>query len=229
MPLDNALDTALRGASVTVANLVEIVLPGRTIRVVDGAAQLLFNGNTFTGEDAVYGTLGGIDPVTEQVGTEAPATRFTFLPSDVSALAALTNPANQGSPVNMWFCAINPETGLIIGAPELLFVGEIDTADVEISGEATLITFDVSSAWDRLFEAGEGYRWNDKFWQTIYPGELGFQYVTEIQRDLPWGYDAPRPQVVTDTVGGSTGPGSSPGGYGGGGGGGGAGGMGDVV
>ncbi|WP_309091709.1 hypothetical protein [Phenylobacterium sp.] len=202
MSLDASLDAALRGAAPLVCVLLKIELPGHTILLVDGVGEVTYDGETYTGEDEVYGVLDSVEGITEQVGTEAPTVRFTFLPATLSALADITDPANQGSRVYVRFGAIDPATGLLIGEPELLFLGELDTAEVEAGEASTVIAFDVVSAWERLFEANEGRRLNDKYWQSLYSGARGMQYVTEIQRDLPWGYDAPRPRVVSDTVGG---------------------------
>lgn len=210
MALDATLDTALRGAAPLVVHLVKIALPGGTIRVLDGVGTLVFSGETYTGEDAVFGVLDGLEAIGEQVGTEAPAMRLTFLPSSLSALSQLTAPANQGSAVSVWFGAVDPATGLLMGTPEALFVGELDTADVEVSTTRTVISFNVASAWERLFAVNEGHRLNNAFVQSVYPGALGASFVVEIQRDLPWGYDAPRPAVVADLNGGSTVRGGSP-------------------
>ena len=224
MALDSTLDTALRGAAPLVVHLVKIALPGGTIRVLDGAGTLTFNAETYTGEDAVFGVLDGLEAIGEQVGTEAPAMRLTFLPASLSALSQLTTPVNQGSPVSIWFGAVDPATGLLLGTPETLFVGELDTADVEVSTSRTVISFNVASAWERLFAVNEGHRLNNAFIQSLYTGALGASFVVAVQRELPWGYDAPRPGVVADLNGGSTVRGGSPvvggGGFGGGGGGG---------
>lgn len=210
MALDASLDAALKGAAPLVCLLLKIELPDHTIRLVDGSGEVNFDGEAYTGEDDIYGVLDGVEGITEQVGTEAPTVRFTFLPTSLQALADITHPANQGAPVYVWFGVVG-DNGLIVGEPELLFLGELDTAEVEAGETSTVIAFDVVSAWERLFEANEGRRLNDKYWQTLYPGARGLQYVTEIQRDLPWGYDAPRPRVVSDTVGGVPGrPGGSP-------------------
>lgn len=212
MALDTSLEAALQGAAPLVCVLLKIELPEHTITLVDGVGEVEYDSETYTGEDAVYGVLDSVESITEQVGTEAPTVRFTFLPASLDALADITNPANQGSPIYIWFGAVDEATGLLIGEPELLFNGELDTAEVEAGPESTVIAFDAVSAWERLFEANEGHRLNHQFWQSVYPGALGLQYVTEIQRDLPWGYDAPRPRVVSNVVGGGTGGGSPIGG-----------------
>jgi hypothetical protein len=221
MALDASLDTALKGAAPLVCFILKIELPDHTIRLIDGAGTVVFNAETYTGEDSVYGVLNGIETLSEEVGTEAPMVVLTFLPKTLAAMAAITAPANQGSPVSLWFGSVSQATGALIGEPELMFLGELDTADVEVGQSATVINFNVGSAWERLFDANEGHRLNNAFIQSVYPGALGASFVISIQRDLPWGYDAPRPSVVSDVIGGQPGRGGSPigGGTGGGGGG----------
>ncbi len=215
MALEASMNAALKGAAPLVCCLLEIVLPEAAIRIVDGAGAVAFDGHVYTGEDPVYGTLKAVEAFSEQVGIEAPRVRFGFLPKSLAALAEISAPIVQGSPVSLWFAAVDPETGLIIGVPELLFTGEVDTADPDFSQGETLLTIDVASAWERLFDGNEGARLNNAFHQSIWPGEKGFEFVTQLQRQEPWGYDAPRPNVVSDVNGGRPG-----GGIGGGGGGG---------
>jgi len=210
MALDASLNTALQGAAPLVCLLLKIELPDHTIRLVDGAGEVVFNAETYLGEDETYGVLENIETLSEQVGTEAPLVRLTFLPASVNALADLTDPTNQGAPVHIWFGAVDHATGALSGEPELLFFGELDTADVDVSSTSTVISFNVASAWERLFDANEGQRLNNAFIQSVYPGALGASFVIAIQRDLPWGYDAPRPAVVSDVIGGRPGRGTSP-------------------
>lgn len=205
MALDIATNAALQQPVSMICCLLQIALPVRTIRILDGAVPITHEGHLYEGEDAVFGTLDAVEDVTEQVGTEAPTIRFTFLPTSVAAMAEITSPLMQGSEVSLWFGVIDPDSGLLIGAPELLFLGELDTAEIDVDTNRTVISFDVASAWERLFEASEGQRLNNSFQQSIYPGDLGMEFVTQIQREEPWGYDAVRPAVVSDVTGGTPG------------------------
>jgi hypothetical protein len=220
MALDSALDTALKGAAPIVVLMVRIDFPDGTLRLLDGAGQVVFDGATWFGEDATYGTLDGVETISDQVGTEAPMIRLTLLPASLGALAAITNPVNQNSLVRVWLGSIDPVTGALIGVPESLFMGVVDTADVDVDKNRTVIVINVASAWERLFEANEAQRLNNSFIQSLYPGALGASFVIAIQRNLPWGYDAPRPAVVSDVLGGVPDRGQSPAEGGGGGGGG---------
>lgn len=210
MALNASLDAALKSAAPTVFCALQIELPGHTIRVLDGAGAISFGGNTFTGSDATYGVLSAVESIAEEVGTEAPRVRFVFLPTSNTAMAGITAPQVQGSPVRLWYGAVNPQTGLVIGEPELLFLGELDEAELSGGMNSRTLTFDVASAWDLLFDQNEGARMNDAFWQWLYPGDRGFQYVTGVQQKVYWGFNGPRTGSRNYYGGGAGGSGGCP-------------------
>lgn len=190
MALDASLNAALHAPAAIPFCALEIVLPTKTIRVTDGAGVVGFDGKVFQGTDLDFGTLRAIDPLEEQVGTEAPRARFTFMPRSNNAKAQITSPGVQGSEVSCWFGVVDPATGLVIGQPELLFIGELDEASVDTDKGSDVITFDVASAWDRFFEGNEGARQTDNFQQANYPGDRAFQFITGVEEQLHWGFKA---------------------------------------
>ena len=232
MPLNPVMKTAMEGPYFVSALLFEIILPDTTIRLLDGAGEVHYGPHIYYGSHPVFGSIMSVDPIQEQIGTEAPAMRMKFLPQDSVALATMTDPAKQGSPVNIYWAVLDDNTGLILGEPYLVFAGELDAAEADIDQNETTITMDVTSSWDLLFINGEGLRLNNaqhlKTWAENTAGERGFEFVVAIQRQEPWGYDTPRPAVVSDTINGGprTGGGGTNTGGGGLGGGGGSGGGG---
>src|SRR5690606_9591454 len=96
----------------------------------------------------------------------------------------------------MWG-AYNPATGLIVGAPYVYFTGEIDvpTWNVgdDISGAAS---FACVSAFETFFEVNQGQRLSHTFLQSISPGDLGMEYVTNVAINYPWGRSGQRPRLV---------------------------------
>ena len=92
--------------------------------------------------------------------------------------------------------------------PDVLFVGEVDVPELAVGEGTRAVSLRCVSVFEKLFEVEEGARLNDAFHQSIWPGEKGFEYVTDVERHLPWGQDAPRPAAVTSAgVGGATGGG----------------------
>ena len=191
MSLNASTDAALRGAAPLVVCALRMALPDYTIKAVDGAGAVSIDGEVYTGEDAVYGTLSGIEVIEESQGTEAPSVRVVFLPRSTTALANITNPAVQGSEVQIPFAVLDATTGSVIGDPELLFLGELDSAEVTAGRNSRAITFEIVSAWDRFFDVNEGARQTSSFHRKFYPDELGFDFITGVDQDVYWGYYAP--------------------------------------
>lgn len=192
MALNPALETALRAAAPLVCLLIKIELPDHTIRLIDGGAPVLFGGELYSSEDPIYGVPSFIEDTSDQIGDEAPAMRMGMLPPTNLAIAGLTSPVAQGSPVFFWFGAINPETGTLIGEPDLQFWGRLDVPEISHpEGERALI-FDIVSAWEVLFDNNEGYRWNSAFWTYLFGSNArAFDAVTNVGRKLFWGYNGP--------------------------------------
>lgn len=230
MALDPLMKNAMEGPYFVTALLFDIILPDRNVRLLDGVGEVYYGGNVYRGSDDVFGSVAAIDPLQEQIGTEAPFLRMKLLPQDRFALAYLTDPARQGCAINLLWATIDPATGLIIGEPLTVFAGSLDAAEADIDQNDTTITIDIASAWDLLFMNQQGMRLSNaqhtKTWSERAAEERGFEFVTSIQREEPWGYDQPRPAVVADVIGGqprSSGGGTGAGGGSSGGGGGGGG------
>jgi hypothetical protein len=181
------MTTALSQRRVTIAGLIKIVLPGHTVRLCDGSASIVFDGETYTGKDDVFGVIESIDAIGEAVGDTMPALALTVIPPPDVAAADCCNAAMQGSQVRVWMAAVDADTGLVVPDPELLFAGELDTASLETEGATRRINLEVVSVFERLFEPDEGARLADSFHQWVHPGELGFDQMTGTPVDRLWG------------------------------------------
>ncbi|MDB5458157.1 MAG: hypothetical protein JWP92_3742 [Caulobacter sp.] len=198
--LSPALATAFSGRSVLMFCAVEIDLPAGALRLLDAPGQVTFGGRTFLGRDPVYGTLGGVEPVTDGVETDAPEITITVLPPTMTAAASLASPTAQFSAVTIWVGALDKVTGEVIPDPYVLFVGEVDVPTLSGDGGSRSLQYSVTSVFELLFEVDEGARLNNAFHQSVWPGERGLEYVTEVQRSLPWGAETARPAAVRDVT-----------------------------
>lgn len=226
------MDAALAADVVVDFVAVEIVLPFAVIRLLHGSGQVTFPITdaldpesvpapaTFVGEDPVYGVLSGLDGTTEGLGTSAPRLRFVLTPPTRAAAAQLNLPTNQGWPVRMWYGCVHPFTGVVVPDPVQEFLGMLDQPRF-VGGvkRGHAVEYDVASAMELLFAAEEGQRLNHAQHLRAFPGELGLQYVSEIERQLPWGADVARSPMIAASDGGYPGTGTGGGGVGGGGGG----------
>lgn len=211
--LSPGVEARLAGGHALEFYALELVLPAYTLRLIDGSGFVEFDGMTFVGKDATYGTLGAIESFDEGVENKAPRLSVSLLPPTNAAASTLANPAAQGGQARLWYGTLDPLTGLPDDDPHLEFVGKIDVPVLKI-GKSRILEIEIASIWEELFPRDDGARLNNAFHQTIWPGELGFEFVVDVQKQMPWGADAPRPSVVRDVH--NQGPG--PGGWAGGGG-----------
>ena len=211
MSMSPAMLAALKARNPLLVHLLKIELPGRTIRLVDGSGYVLWNGESFTAEDDEFGKIAGFGELTEADGTEAPRQAVQLLPTGNAALAALTAPGAQGSPVTIFAAVVDRQTGQVVGEPDPRFIGELDDAGFTHGKNSTLLELELSTIWERLFDDNEGHRWNDAFWTYLYGSNArAFAHVTNAGRKLFWGYNGPS----TGSGGSSYGGGGSVGGGG---------------
>ena len=201
--LDPTLQTALGADSPLVFFAIEAVYPTHTLRLVDGAGTVDIGGNTFLGFDPVYGSLVGPDTWGDGVAAEAPHLTFQIQPPTNVAAASLCDPAAQGGQVSLWFGALDRVTGLPIGTPYAMWIGDLDVPTLVADRGTRVVKVDAESSWDRFFDVDEGILLTNASHQAFWPGELGLKYITEVQAQIPWGQDAPRPVVVHDVINGS--------------------------
>ena len=194
----SAMDAAAQQPAATWVAAIEILFPGFSLRLLDGAGQLQLLGNTFVGADATYGALHSIDAFSDGVGDDAPTIKVTLLPPSNISMATLAAAASQGSQVSLWVGLINPITGLLVSDPDLRFIGQTDVPTIQVDKNSKTLEITCISSFEQFFRDDEGVRLSDAWHQSIWPGELGLQFVSGVQIALPWGTDAPRPTLVTD-------------------------------
>lgn len=191
MSMHSAMLAALQGRHALLVYLLTIELPGRPIRLVDGSGFVKWGLHTWTAEDDDFGKIAGFGEFTEAEGTEAPRQTVQMMVPGNAALAALTAPGSQGSPVTIHAAVIDEQTGQIIGEPDPRFTGELDDASFNAGRNSSLLELECATIWERLFDDNEGHRWNDTFWTYLYgSGARAFEHVHN-QGDVYWGYNGP--------------------------------------
>jgi len=188
---DPTLTAALAEDGVTMFCAVRIALPSYTLLLLDGAGQVTFNSETYIGLDPNFGALDSVDVISGGEGDQAPELSLVIAPPSATAAATLSSPNMQGSQVYIYVGAINPATGLVRGAPELKFMGEIDVPTLTSSNGQRSLEYSIISVFDRLFDVDEGIRASDGWHQSIWPGERGLEYMTGTDKNLYWGGKPP--------------------------------------
>ncbi|MFZ2995954.1 hypothetical protein [Sphingobium sp.] len=195
--MDATLKNALAQPAVLLFGALKIELPGYTLRLLDGSAVLQIGSEIYVGRDETFGTISSISEVAEEIGDSAPEITITLYPADVAANAVLSHPDMQGAVVTLMAGAVDSATGTVIGTPEILFLGEIDVPTIGIDQQgARTLEYSVVSVFERLFEVEEGQRASNGWHQSIYPGELGLDYMTGTDVNLYWGAKPPQGQTA---------------------------------
>lgn len=192
MAMSPAMLAALKSRNPTLVHLVRIDLTERTVFLCDGAGFVNWAGDEYTGEDVDFGTIAGLGDFHETEGTESPRQELHLYVPNTAALATLSAPSAQGTPVSIYAAVIDPSTGELIGEPDARFIGEIDDASAKFDRNQRLLTLELSTVWELLFDNNEGSRWNDTYWKYLYgPGAEAFYHVTNANQKLYWGYNGP--------------------------------------
>jgi hypothetical protein len=206
--LSPPLAAALRGDRPLLFGAVEINLPGYDLLLLDGSGELLIGGRKFVGRDPIYGVLDSIKGLADSIGDQAPTLTLGLIPPSSGALSTLLSPDVQGSQVTVSIGCVDIATGQVVPAPYVLFSGELDVPTLHWGTRDRRLDYKVISVADRLFNVEEGRRLSDAFHQSIWPGELGLAFVTDVETTVPWGQALDTSAIETRTnlpsMGGST-------------------------
>lgn len=192
-----AFDAELKKPAPTIFGAIAIDLPGYALNLLDGSGVLTFAGRTFTGRDAIFGTLSTVEEISDGFGDTAPAVSITLLPASDAAAASLAGPTMQGSPVYFYVGAVNVATGLVIPDPHLLAVMELDVPTLHKEANSRSLEYECVSVFERLFETDEGARLAPGFHKSIWPGELALDEITGVTQTYYWGVEG---QNITGAV-----------------------------
>jgi len=195
MTYDPVLKIALSGPVINFFFAVEIMHPVvGPIRLLDGDGFLTLNGHQFVGRQAGVGMLGPVGTGSDGEGDEAPSLTIAILPENAVVATDLCVPQAQGAAVTFYAGAFDPQTGMVVGLPYVWFIGEVDVPNLPVDDSGG-VTFDCVSGFERFFDTEEGMTLSDAFHQSVFAGELGLQYVTDIELQMPWGQDGVRPAI----------------------------------
>lgn len=172
---------------VTTAQLSPILLANlgfsTPVYLWTGYGSLVYNSTTYLG----LGTLGTISPVEET--TDLAARGITMKLSGVptaNVSLALTEDY-QGRECSILFGALSPTAGTLISSPVTVFAGRMDVMQVSDDGQTAEI---IMTAESRLmdFKRPREVRYTDEEQQNLFAGDLGLEFVNDIQeKAIYWG------------------------------------------
>jgi hypothetical protein len=152
------------------------------VRLWSGLGEISWNGESWSGAGALLG-LGSIDESGEVVAGGT-AVSLSGVPVDLVQMAI--EEARQGLPGRIWL-GLLAEDGSIIADPVQAFTGRLDVPEIKDDADTCTITISYESRLIDLTVA-RTWRYTHESQQALYPGDLGFEYVTAIQdREITWG------------------------------------------
>lgn len=192
--MDEDLIEALEGPAPVIVHLVTVELPDTTLRWTYEGGFVVWGANTYQFSDAAYGVLGRLSEMEDGVTGNATPLDLSIL-CDTEAMADLIAPDVQGSLVTVHLGAVDRATGLLVGEPELLFRAELDQPNIA-AGPSLGLDFQCITEEARCLEPNEEQRLTSAFHKSVWPGELGYDFVTDLEQKVYWRMDDPTNAVV---------------------------------
>lgn len=181
---------------VALIGLVKIELPAVTVLLCDGGF-IVWGSDTYKSKHATFGTIGGIQRMSEGLADQVPALEMTLLPPADASIADLAQPGYQKSRVRFWLGEYDVAAGALIGTPDLLFDGQIDQTILNLDRSLAIT---VVSKAERLFELNIGNSLNPSFHKSVWPGETGHDNATGLGKPIAWGVEAPPVAYIAPSV-----------------------------
>lgn len=189
--LESALSQPIFGMFIAVRLDLTDAAIGRVVRLLDGAAEIAFGGETYTGIDADFGTIDTVESISDGGNEEAPELVLSLLPNNATTASMLADFTMQGCEVRVYVGAYDLTTGLTIGTPELKFLGQVDVPTLTLEKGVRRVELSIVSIFERFFENDDAVRASDGFHQSVWPGELGLEYMSGTDKNLYWGAKPP--------------------------------------
>jgi hypothetical protein len=167
---------------------------------------LVWGADTYVDRHPTYGVLGDLPPFEDGVDSQTTRYNLSIFPPDAAAFAEVADRKHARSKVTIWDASVDPETGLMIGEPDLLFTGHVDFPRI-VNGETWEVILECATEEALLNEPNQQRRLSHSHHSDTWPDELGLIHATGLGRKIYW--RAQQPTAV-----------SSGGGFGGGAGGG---------
>lgn len=191
------------------AGLLKIEFPAHTVHLTDGGF-LVYEGDTYTATDSLVGTIASIDGLDEGQTGSIPALDITFNAPASATLTTFSSGALQRATVRLWLAEFDVETGLVIGTPDLQFLGQLDQPLASIGRGSFTVSVTCVSKAEWIFERDIGNAMSATFHKDIYPGETGHDNATGLAVPAAWGVESPDSNSLNGGASRSGGPESDP-------------------
>lgn len=181
-PLTPAVVERLQSDHLSPVIFCEILFRSGYGRYWTGIGLVPWNGFVWTGT----GTLGTITPIKESVDVRADGITLTMTGIPQEAIEQALEDTIPGLPCKIWFGVLD-EMSNVIADPYMAFAGRTDVPTVAEGGESATISLTIENRLIDLKRSRER-RYTNQDQQLISVGDLGFEYVEQLQEwNGTWG------------------------------------------
>lgn len=171
--------TATQLAPILLANL-QFSTP---VYLWTGYGSIYYNSVTYLG----IGTFGSVSPVEETTDLAARGIRMKLSGVPTANISLALTEDYQGRDCSILFAAMSPTAGTLVASPVTIFSGRMDVMQISDDGQMADITMTSES---RLmdFKRPREIRYTDEEQQNLFSGDVGLEFVTDIQeKTIYWG------------------------------------------
>jgi hypothetical protein len=183
-----AVITELGAARTQPVHLIEITVEdadgvATVTYMTDAWANIVWGGNTYL----ALGHFLGFTDIEETADIQVNSLTLSLSGVDQAWISAFLSYYYIDRPVKIYKAFLDGSMA-VISAPILIFEGRMDEPGIEEDPEdgSCIVTVSATNCWVD-FERRAGRHINHEEQQIFFPGDLGFQYASEIVKDIAWG------------------------------------------
>jgi hypothetical protein len=178
--IDSATITALNSDNLNLANLVQLDFD-TPIKVTDWARNVSALSTTFDSSS----DLLEIDQFNESSELQVNSSTLVFSGVSQTFVALFLTNDYMDVRTRIWKAVLD-NSDVVIGSPILVFDGRIASYSMEDSDNSSTVSVEVASHW-KDFDLHNGRKTNNNTQQLYFPGDKGFEFASETNKEIKWG------------------------------------------
>lgn len=209
MPRDLTLAQASNLAAQRLAPVmfVEAQFLSGYIRMWSGYGSIVWNSQTWQGGangDIDNPIIASLSSIAETSDVQAGGVVITLSAIPSNFIARILAECRQNYPITIWVGTQDLDTAAIVADPAIAFKGRMDVPQLSDAGDTCSLGITIENALIDLQRQRER-RYTHEDQQIDHPGDLGFEYVPQLQdSSVVWGAATAKP--ASSQFGGPTGP-----------------------
>jgi hypothetical protein len=198
MPRELTADekTVVTGKNVRLGVFVVVHWPSGDARFWSGVGPFIYEGESFAG----VGDLGSISQIKESTTGRANGITISLGGCSPESVALVLTENYQHRKAEVYVGFLSADDTLVSGLLRPVFVGVVDVATDEDDGEMARITLSIEPRMI-IAQQASGRRITHESRIAEHPGDLGYEYITAVNREMVDNWGAPGPSILQRSYG----------------------------